>query len=157
MTQPPGLHRKRRCANASGCQSALGQLRVSDRKCTAVMTGRGALIKPWIFKEFLEGAAWRPSAEERVGVYLQLTHYMKEHFGVDDMGRRKMTWGAATRKVSGGVPAAHTLQHEGALWGGWHALGRRKVSGGVPAAHTLQHEGALILGRMTWGYNNSAS
>jgi len=64
-------------------------VRLQNYGCTAVMTGRGALIKPWIFKEFREGKAWRPTAEERVGVYMQLVSHMKEHFGADDMGRRK--------------------------------------------------------------------
>mmetsp|Transcript_29553 Transcript_29553/g.49675 ORF Transcript_29553/g.49675 Transcript_29553/m.49675 type:complete len:310 (+) Transcript_29553:2-931(+) len=64
-------------------------VRLRDYGCAAVMTGRGALIKPWIFKEFEEQASWQPTCEERVGVYFRLVEYMKEHFGDDEMGRRK--------------------------------------------------------------------
>ena len=55
----------------------------------AVMVGRGALIKPWIFQEFKENKVWEPSLEERISVYRTLTTFMKEHFGDDDMGRKK--------------------------------------------------------------------
>ncbi|KAK3241816.1 hypothetical protein CYMTET_48452 [Cymbomonas tetramitiformis] len=34
--------------------------RLEQHGCTAVMAGRGALIKPWIFKEFVEGPALSP-------------------------------------------------------------------------------------------------
>eukprot|EP00854_Cymbomonas_tetramitiformis_P007884 gene7884-9361_t len=60
--------------------------RLEQHGCTAVMAGRGALIKPWIFKEFVEGKEWHPSAWERVGVLARLVRYMKEHFGDDDLG-----------------------------------------------------------------------
>ena len=53
----------------------------------AAMTGRGALIKPWIFKEVAEGVEWAPTPEERVEVYLRLCSYFKEHFFTDDIGR----------------------------------------------------------------------
>ena len=54
----------------------------------AVMVGRGALIKPWIFQEFREGRTLSPTAAERVGIYRQLVAYMKEHFGDDARGKR---------------------------------------------------------------------
>lgn len=57
--------------------------------CASVMVGRGALIKPWIFDEIARGTDWRPTAEERVGVYLRLVSFMKEHFGADARGRKK--------------------------------------------------------------------
>ena len=34
---------------------------------SAAMVGRGALIKPWIFKEVLEGKEWEPTPEVRRG------------------------------------------------------------------------------------------
>ena len=43
----------------------------------AVMVGRGALIKPWLFAEYKQGQAWEPSLHERVAVYRQLAVYMK--------------------------------------------------------------------------------
>ena len=55
----------------------------------AAMVGRGALIKPWIFKEVKEGKEWEPTVAERVEVYARLTRYMKEHFGDDDIGLKR--------------------------------------------------------------------
>jgi len=53
------------------------------------MVGRGALIKPWIFKEFNENQSWLPDLQERITIYRTLAIYMKEHFGDDEMGRKK--------------------------------------------------------------------
>lgn len=53
----------------------------------SVMIGRGALIKPWIFREITEERAIEPSAEERIGIYFDLARLMKEHFRDDDKGR----------------------------------------------------------------------
>ena len=63
--------------------------RLKDHGCWAVMVGRGALIKPWIFQEVKEQKEIELGARDRVGVYRQLTAYMKEYFGDDDRGRRK--------------------------------------------------------------------
>lgn len=57
--------------------------------CDAVMLGRGALIKPWLFREIAEGRAWEPTAEERVGIARQLAVFMKEHFRDDQKGRQR--------------------------------------------------------------------
>lgn len=56
---------------------------------SASMVGRGALIKPWIFKEVAEGKDWNPTAEDRVEVYLRLCGYFKDHFRADDIGRQR--------------------------------------------------------------------
>lgn len=56
-------------------------------QCAALMIGRGALIKPWIFTELREGRSLNPSAAERIGFYWRLTTYMKEHFRDDEKGR----------------------------------------------------------------------
>ena len=66
---------------------ARGQMAASG--VDAVMVGRGALTKPWLFGEFAQQQTWEPTAEERVAVYRQLTAYMKEHFGDDARGRAK--------------------------------------------------------------------
>ena len=53
--------------------------------CAGVMTGRGALIKPWIFREQAEGPL-DPTAEER---YRSMTRYAalaREHWGEDEHG-----------------------------------------------------------------------
>ncbi|EFJ45664.1 hypothetical protein VOLCADRAFT_105870 [Volvox carteri f. nagariensis] len=63
--------------------------RLEESGCAAVMAGRGALIKPWLFLEFKEGRELLLTTSERVGVYRLLVSYMKEHFGDDERGRRK--------------------------------------------------------------------
>jgi len=63
--------------------------RMDQSGVDSVMVGRGALIKPWIFKEFLDDQVWEPDATERIEVYRTLTKYMKDHFGDDDMGKKK--------------------------------------------------------------------
>jgi tRNA-dihydrouridine synthase 3 len=63
--------------------------RLADHGCHAVMVGRGALTKPWIFGEVRDGKEYELTSQERVGIYRQLTTYMKEHFGDDDKGKRK--------------------------------------------------------------------
>lgn len=60
-----------------------------DGGCLAVMVGRGALIRPWIFQEAGEGRELDLTAADRVGIYRRLATYMKEYFGDDERGRRK--------------------------------------------------------------------
>ena len=55
----------------------------------SIMVGRGALIKPWIFRELRSGQPWLPSADDRLGVYWRLVELMREHFGADERGRRR--------------------------------------------------------------------
>lgn len=55
----------------------------------SVMLARGALIKPWLFREIREGRAWEPTAEERVGVLWRFVELLKDHFGEDDRGRKR--------------------------------------------------------------------
>ena len=63
--------------------------RLDESGVDAVMVGRGALIKPWVFQEFERGEPWEPSAAERVEIMRRLVVYMKEHFGDDARGRKK--------------------------------------------------------------------
>ena len=63
--------------------------RMEETGVQSVMVGRGALIKPWIFQEFKDNVTLSPTAQERVQVYYTLTRYMKDHFGDDDMGRKR--------------------------------------------------------------------
>lgn len=65
------------------------KMRMEQSGIDAVMVGRGALMKPWIFKEFDDGASYSPDAAERIGIYRTLATYMKEHFGDDSMGKKK--------------------------------------------------------------------
>lgn len=52
----------------------------------AVLVGRGALIKPWIWQELREGRELQPTAAERVGIYRQLVANMRAGFGDDALG-----------------------------------------------------------------------
>jgi tRNA-dihydrouridine synthase 3 len=62
---------------------------MAEHACLAVMVGRGALIKPWLFWEYREQRELNPTAEDRVGIYRQFVSYMKEYFGDDAKGKRK--------------------------------------------------------------------
>jgi tRNA-dihydrouridine synthase 3 len=55
----------------------------------SVMLARGALIKPWIFRELREGRVWEPTAEERVGVLWRFVELLRDHFGADERGRKR--------------------------------------------------------------------
>jgi len=55
----------------------------------SVMLGRGALIKPWLFREIKSGECWLPSAEERLGVIWRFVELLREHFGEDERGSRR--------------------------------------------------------------------
>jgi tRNA-dihydrouridine synthase 3 len=54
----------------------------------SLMVGRGALIKPWIFKEYAAGEELFPTAKERISFYHTLASFFKEHFGSDDFAKR---------------------------------------------------------------------
>ncbi len=53
--------------------------------CTAVMSARGTLIKPWLFREVTEGPL-DLTADERVGVYRRYVALAKGHWGDDEHG-----------------------------------------------------------------------
>ena len=53
--------------------------------CTAVMTARGALIKPWLFRE-ATGQDLDLSAEERLDIYRRYVALAKGHWGADEHG-----------------------------------------------------------------------
>lgn len=57
----------------------------------AIMIGRGALIKPWIFQELREKRDLNLTPQERIAIYLRLTIYMLEHFGNDTHGQRTVS------------------------------------------------------------------
>jgi tRNA-dihydrouridine synthase 3 len=55
----------------------------------SVMLARGALIKPWLFREIREDRGWLPTPEERFGVLWRFVELLREHFGADERGRAR--------------------------------------------------------------------
>jgi tRNA-dihydrouridine synthase 3 len=53
--------------------------------CTAVMTARGALIKPWLFREATEGDL-DLTGDERLEIYRRYVALAKAHWGADERG-----------------------------------------------------------------------
>jgi tRNA-dihydrouridine synthase 3 len=72
--------------------------RFTQSGCAAVMVARGALIKPWIFKE-VTGDYWNVTATERVAIYTRYVELAEDHWGRDAHGlarvRQFVRWHAA--------------------------------------------------------------
>jgi tRNA-dihydrouridine synthase 3 len=49
--------------------------------CAALMSARGVLIKPWLFREVAAGAYWDISAQERVALYRRYVALATQHWG----------------------------------------------------------------------------
>jgi tRNA-dihydrouridine synthase 3 len=64
--------------------------RMARANVSSVMVARGALIKPWLFREIREGRSLLLSAEERLGVLWRFVELLREHFGSDDRGRARI-------------------------------------------------------------------
>ncbi len=62
--------------------------RVEETGCAAVMVGRWALTKPWIFREFAEGRDIDLDSEGRLAVVRRYVELCLECFGDDDHGRK---------------------------------------------------------------------
>ncbi len=63
--------------------------RMARSGISSVMLARGALIKPWLFREVRTGQSWEPTAEERLGVLWRLVGLLREHFGEDERGHKR--------------------------------------------------------------------
>jgi tRNA-dihydrouridine synthase 3 len=64
--------------------------RLARSGVSSLMLARGALIKPWLFREIREGRGWEPTAEERLALLLRFTTLLREHFGGDARGGRRI-------------------------------------------------------------------
>jgi tRNA-dihydrouridine synthase 3 len=64
--------------------------RMARAQVSSVMVARGALIKPWLFREIREGRSLLLSAEERLGILWRFVELLREHFGSDDRGRARI-------------------------------------------------------------------
>ncbi len=63
--------------------------KIPDTSCSGFAMARGALMKPWIFKEIHENKALDPSAEERLDLLKKLVSYTLQTFGDDERGLKK--------------------------------------------------------------------
>ena len=51
---------------------------------SGIMLARGALIKPWVFKEIKEQRHWDITSTERLDMLRNFTNFGMEHWGSDD-------------------------------------------------------------------------
>ncbi len=63
--------------------------RLDETGCAAVMVGRWALAKPWIFREFSESRDVELDGEQRLANLRRYVELCREHFGDDEPGRRR--------------------------------------------------------------------
>lgn len=63
--------------------------RMAETGCAAVMVGRWALAKPWIFREFAEERDIFPSPDERVEILERYVELCRESFRDDELGRAR--------------------------------------------------------------------
>ena len=89
--------------------------------CAGVMVARGALIKPWVFREAAEGDA-DPTPDDRLMIYRRYVALARAHWGEDDYGltrvREFLLWHLgfwcryAPRRNDGSYPS---MQHREGL------------------------------------------
>ncbi|MEN8007511.1 MAG: tRNA-dihydrouridine synthase family protein [Candidatus Krumholzibacteriota bacterium] len=60
--------------------------RRAETTVTSFLVARGALIKPWIFRELAEGRPWDPSVPERWAILRRYLELALEYFGDDEKG-----------------------------------------------------------------------
>lgn len=65
--------------------------RLNGTQLSGAMIARGALTKPWIFQELAQDEEWLPTPREQWEIILRFTEYLKDHFGRDELGKRRGT------------------------------------------------------------------
>ena len=89
--------------------------------CAGVMTARGVLIKPWLFREATEG--YRDiTGEDRLAIYRRYVTLAKEHWGGDAHGLERVTqfvrWHTdfwyryVPRRADGSFPGLQTREQD---------------------------------------------
>jgi tRNA-dihydrouridine synthase 3 len=73
---PMLMHRRRCCAQADR--------RLQQKECLAVLAGRGALTRPWLFEEWRTQQELFPTAAERVGIY-RCSQFLAACDGLDQL------------------------------------------------------------------------
>jgi tRNA-dihydrouridine synthase 3 len=58
--------------------------------CAGVMVARGALIKPWLFREVAGGAVEHVDAAARLSIYRRYVALAREHWGDDEHGLKRV-------------------------------------------------------------------
>jgi tRNA-dihydrouridine synthase 3 len=102
--------------------------RIAKSGCVAVMTARGALIKPWLFTELTRGY-WDITADERLAIYRRYVQLAREHWG------RVLHGGEASApaaKPQGEGFTAATLDREGFTEPHGGAVTGAETPGGAP-------------------------
>ena len=66
------------------------QSRLAATGCAAVMVARGALIKPWLFREAATGQYEDLSAADRLAIYRRYVALGLEHWRDDEYGRTRL-------------------------------------------------------------------
>lgn len=89
--------------------------------CVGVMSARGVLIKPWLFREINEGYL-DVSGEDRVAIYRRYVALAKEHWGADAYGLERVT--------------QFTRWHADF----WHRYVRRRPDGTFPGLQTREED-----------------
>jgi tRNA-dihydrouridine synthase 3 len=64
--------------------------RHEETSIRSFLVARGALIKPWIFRELDSGEPWEPTVAERWEIMRNFVDFAKEHFGDDEKGMQRV-------------------------------------------------------------------
>lgn len=62
----------------------------AQANCAGVMTARGCLVKPWLFREAATGVDEDPTAEDRLKIYGRWVELAREHWRDDEKGRLRI-------------------------------------------------------------------